>query len=401
MSKIYIAFVIIALSCSATLTAQSRRVNPNKNSKVQTNSDREKAFALINQGKILDALPLLEKVAATNPSDAEFWAQYGIAIMARVNTLTDADDRKREVLAARSILSKARDLGTTNASALDFLKNIPEEGGDASFADDETIDNLIREGEKFYGSGDYENAFKSYQRAHQINPKNYFAALFAGDTFYARKMYTEADKWFAKAVAIDIDRETAHRFWADSLLFQGKLTEARNEYIEAIIADPSAEAALQGLGNWSVKANIKLNPLSVVPPGGKYSGGVAFDENLLKATDGTKNWLLYNAMRQTWQSVEFKNAYPNEKTYRHSLREESAALRIVASKSREDLKDKKVKQLHESLTNLIKLDDAGLLESYVLFVRSNDEIAQDYEDYRKSNRDKMRRFFIEAVINAK
>ena len=90
--------------------------------------------------------------------------------------------------------------------------------------------------------------------------------------------------------------------------------------------------------------------------------------------------------------------YPGEKDYRHSLKEEAAALRIVAEIASKDLKDGKVKSLDESLNNLIKLNDAGLLEAYILFARPDQGIARDYDTYRKANREKLRRYWLEIVI---
>src|SRR5688572_32968675 len=41
---------------------------------------------------------------------------------------------------------------------------------------------------------------------------------------------------------------------------------------------------------------------------------------------------------------------------------------------------------------------SGLLEPYVLFVRPNEGIARDYLTYRKTNRDKLKRYWLEVVI---
>jgi hypothetical protein len=88
-------------------------------------------------------------------------------------------------------------------------------------------------------------------------------------------------------------------------------------------------------------------------------------------------------------------------TYRHSLKEEARALRIVAEIAAKDLKDGKVNTLDDSLKNLIKLNDAGLLEAYILFARPDQGISHDYDTYRKANRDKLRRYWLEVVIAAK
>ena len=47
---------------------------------------------------------------------------------------------------------------------------------------------------------------------------------------------------------------------------------------------------------------------------------------------------------------------------------------------------------------LKKLNDEGLLEAYVLFVRADAGIKQDYPTYRQNNRDKLKRYLTEYVM---
>jgi hypothetical protein len=60
--------------------------------------------------------------------------------------------------------------------------------------------------------------------------------------------------------------------------------------------------------------------------------------------------------------------------------------------------DKKVKTLSPSLQKLKKLNDEGLLEAYILLARADDGIAQDYPNYLKANRDKLRRYMLVYVL---
>jgi hypothetical protein len=115
--------------------------------------------------------------------------------------------------------------------------------------------------------------------------------------------------------------------------------------------------------------------------------------------------MMYGMVRGLWlnkkdgsRSDDFAKAYPNETTYRHSLAEESAALRAVLEVVQTQIKEKKVKKLTPALENLMKLSDAGLLEAYLLFVRPDQGIVRDYAAYRQNNRDKMRRYRLDVVI---
>ena len=71
---------------------------------------------------------------------------------------------------------------------------------------------------------------------------------------------------------------------------------------------------------------------------------------------------------------------------------------MVAEACAKDLKSGKVKELEASLETLVKLNDAGLLEAFILFARPDAGIARDYPAYRATNRDKLRRYWLEVAI---
>jgi hypothetical protein len=110
---------------------------------------------------------------------------------------------------------------------------------------------------------------------------------------------------------------------------------------------------------------------------------------------------MYDIARLAWAKGEFFKNYPDEKVYRHSLKEEVTALRLVAEAAAADLKSGKVKTLEVSLDNLVKLNGDGMLEPYILFAHPDQGIALDYAAYRKVNRDKLRRYWLEVVIGIK
>ena len=64
-----------------------------------------------------------------------------------------------------------------------------------------------------------------------------------------------------------------------------------------------------------------------------------------------------------------------------------------------DLKSGKLKSVDDaSLANLLKLHQADMIEPYVLFARADEGIARDYEAYRNTNREKLRRYWAQMVI---
>jgi hypothetical protein len=108
-------------------------------------------------------------------------------------------------------------------------------------------------------------------------------------------------------------------------------------------------------------------------------------------------WLTYTLVRASWTSTEFKKQYPNEANYRHSLKEEAAAMR-AALKVLDEQKNVKAENIDPSLQIIRKLDKEGLLEAYILLAMPDEGIAQDYPAYRRTNLADLRRYVNEYVL---
>lgn len=368
-----------------------------QNSKDSIAAERAKAIAFVEANRYLDAFPILEKIAPSLPDDADVWTHFGIALATRSGTLNDPAQRKFERKRAYDALTKAKKLGTQNVMALHFLDQLPPDGGDDDNLStlDPKVEQALREGEAFFGRGEYDKAFASYEKAHKLDPKNYEAVLFMGDSLYAANKYSESEPWFAKAAALDPNREMAFRFWGDALLFQDKVKEATAKFIEAFIADPYSRNAWENINKLTRKANKQFDVKGLFPPGTDDFGAITLDPSQLSEKDGTKFWLKYIETRDAWRKDASKraNAY-----YRRSLNEEVAALHAVADAASAAIKSRQLKDPHHSIKNLIELRDRNLTEPYVLFFLANEEIARDYEDYRAANRERLRQFLATMVF---
>ena len=110
---------------------------------------------------------------------------------------------------------------------------------------------------------------------------------------------------------------------------------------------------------------------------------------------------MYSLARASYQGDEFKKNFPSEKEYRHTLKEEDAALSMVAN----SLKEQKTKpeDLDESLRNLAEINNAGMLDCWILLSGADEGIIQDYDAYRKDHRqllhDYVDRFVIHGGVN--
>jgi len=278
----------------------------------------------------------------------------------------------------------------------------PDGSETVAFSSRAEVDKAMQQGEAAYVRGDYDKAIEAYQSALTLDPKLYAAALFIGDTYSQKKQIDEAGRWYGRAIAIDPDRETAYRYWSDVLLKNGRVDEALTKAIEAIIAEPYNRASYAALSQWSQATKVSIgHPHIVSPNASSYEGGtitMSIDPRALNSNDGSNEWLLYDLTRQAWRKSEFLRNYPNEKFYRHSLKEETTALRMVAEACAKDLQAGKIKALEPQLDSLVQLNSVGLIEPYVLFAHSDEGIAKDYAEYRKFNRDKLKRYWMEVAI---
>jgi hypothetical protein len=187
------------------------------------------------------------------------------------------------------------------------------------------------------------------------------------------------------------------------------MDEARAKYIEAVIAEPYSNGPRSALARWAQRNNVQFRVLKLEPgsslavEGGKTT--ITIDPRTLKKDapdDGSSAWMLYAITRAAWAAERFKQEYPEETAYRHSLKEESDALATVAIAAGERLKESATgaagTSLRSDLAELARIHAAGLLEAYILLFRPDEGIAKDYTAYRTANREKLRRYLDEFVV---
>jgi tetratricopeptide (TPR) repeat protein len=365
-------------------------------------AEKQRALKLLENSKATEALPILERLTASNPEDGQAMFYFGFAVLAQAQTLSDANARKQSRIRARAAMLKARELGYKSPLLDSILESIPADGGEEQkYSANAEADRAMREGEAAFVKGNLDAALAAYQRAIELDPKLYEAALFAGDMYFKKGQAFKAAEWYERAIQIDPDRETAYRYSASPLMEAGKLEEARARYIEAVVAEPFNRLAWAGVARWAEAARVELGhpkidvPTSVTPlKDGKMTINISPDS--LGKEDGSSAWMVYGISRAAWATAKFAKEFPNEKEYRHTLREEAEALRAVVESVKTQTKDKKIKALDPSLARLVKLHEEGLLEAC-----ADQGIAQDYFDYRKANRDKLRRYLSEYVTAKK
>ncbi len=368
-----------------------------------------KANRLVHDGKKLEALPLYEDLAKVHPNEWLYAERLADCLGAKALQAGDAAEVKALRTRERDEAKRAVALGDPNVY-VQMMANLDPDTP-ATVAPGSPGEALMQEAEKAFSAGDFATAMTRYEQAADADPKLYEAPLYAGDTALQQKDLKGAAKWFAQAIAVDPNRETAYRYWGDALIRLGNDSSvAKPKFIDAVVAEPYNKLAWQGLKQWAEgQKAILLAPKIDRPAGPQVDAknpnnvNVVIDATMIddKKHPGASAWMMYSMMRAAYHGDEFKKNFPNEKEYRHTLKEEDTALSTVA----DTIKEKKIKpgKLDESLRNIVELNDAGMLDCWILINGADQGIAQDYDAYRKEHRqllhDYLDRFVVHGGIN--
>jgi tetratricopeptide (TPR) repeat protein len=406
LNKIVVNSILII--CVISLSAFAVRAQSDS-----LKSLKDQVTTLLDQDKYLEALPVLEKIIALDPKDAQSHFFYGFVLFAKAKNTKDKNEVPQIYINARKAFIKAKNLGLQEKSLDAFIESIPEDGIIAGqFSKNIEAEDTMNEAESAFTKGKIDEALALYQKALKLDPTIYQAALFSGDMYMRKDDFANAEVWYQKAISINPNIETAYRYSATPLMKQKKYDQARDRYIEAYIVEPFNRFSAIGLGQWAeATGNTLGHPRIDIPASvGKSENG----NNKItlgvgdKTDDGSFAWTMYGLSRAAWQSGKtglsdkFKGTYPKETVYRHSLAEEFEALKmvVITLKARMSEKDNPVKKLHPQLEMLIKIYDSGLLEPYILLANADEGIAQDYEKYLANNREKLRQYVLKYAIIA-
>ncbi len=363
---------------------------------------RQQAEVLFNQGKRLEALPLLEDLHKANPGDEEVTVALAASLVDHAAILNDPKAAAQERLRARDLLERSGSTSPLAQNLLQLLREMPA-SGIVQFSENPVIEEAMRAGEAAFARRDFDEAIRNYSRALDVEPKNYSAALFIGNSYDKKNDFAEAAQWYQRAIELNPDVETAYRYYADMLAREGNMSLARTMLIHAAVAEPYNRIVWRELKAWAILNNTEINLVYVGVPAPKSNlqtaNVKAVPQQPNRATDP---WQAYLSVQAAWRrGTRFKEYFPQEAEYRHSLAEESEALTAVVKAAEKNADKKPVAGSgtnDPSLRLLIKLYHAGLLDAYVLFSLGDDGIAKDYSGYRAEHRDKLEKYMDQFVV---
>jgi tetratricopeptide (TPR) repeat protein len=387
-------YAIVFLVASVCVSRGARAQDP-----ATYQAQRRRATELFQDGKRLEALPVLEQLVAANPNDREMLVDLAASLVDHA-MLVDRGAAGAERLRARDLLEQARKLGDASALALNLLEildHLPE-NGDIKFSADADVEQSMRAGEAAFSQRDFDEAIRNYSRALQRQPNNYFAALFTGNAYDRKGDLVKAAEWYERAIRFDRDIETAYRYYADMLARNGEMAEARAMLIQAAVAEPYNRIVWRELHAWAALNHTEINFVYAgIPPlveTGKTPGS--------ERTGLSAAWDAYRGVREKWQNGgEFNRRFPEEKQYRHSLPEESEALLAAIRVLERVAAEKRAAELVEGDTGLVlllNLHRADLVEPYVLFSLGDAGISRDYIPWRALHRSRLKEYLDRFVV---
>jgi len=389
------------LALFAVLTLGAAILQADEKSAVHDSPERRHAFELYDHFKMVEAMPLLQKLATENPNDIAVWERLGMAMLNYASSLDDPALAKLARAKARAIFLKAKEMGDTS-NLVELFAEIPEDGGDVTFSPRAEVNKAMQQAEADFAKGDLDKAIEGYMIALSLDPKLYDAALFMGDVYFKQDKQNLAGEWFDRAIKINPDRETAYRYWGDSLVMAKKVKEARTKFIEAVIAEPYARRSWVGITQWAEKIGEKLHHTPLHDPANTEVKGGNLKMNLdtmnKEGDPVAAAWLAYGVERALWQKEKFRKEFPGEPQYRFTSAEESDSLHTLAAVLAEQKSKGAISDTPPALTELMRVDEAGLLMPYVFLFRATESIAKDYPAYRARHRDTIRRYLNEYVV---
>ena len=280
------------------------------------------------------------------------------------------------------------------------------DSGDIQFSKNPAVEQAMRAGEAAFSRRDFDEAIKNYSRAAKLEPKNYAAVLFIGNALHKKNDFAKAGEWYEKAIQLDPNTETAYRYYAEMLAKEGAMAKARSMMIHAAVAEPYNRMVWRDLKAWANVNHVALDFTSVniqdTEPSPKKDE-LVLDFKLFpeRPKDVSDAWKAYRSVRADWKQRKFKQHFPQEPKYRHSLAEETDALTAainVLEKLRSNIDTAEQVTEDQSLLLLLKLRQAGVLEAYVLFRLGDEGIAKDYPAYRAKRRDKLEEYMDKFVV---
>lgn len=370
-------------------------VGKGSKSDAEVQDEFQRAKVLREQNKLKDAFPLFEDVLRQRPENGVIAEEFG-GLEVRLAAQASGEEKQRHLERAQTLF----DLAAKNGNNSPHVQVMQEAMRNAlaakpNSASETPAKTVLNDAEKHFNQGDMQGAIALYDKALELNPNYYEAALFEGDALFKMKQLEAAKRMYAKAVAIDPNRDTAYRFWGDVLISEQKFPEAEDKIIEGILCEPYTRATWAYLDGWARASGHTLGSPQIKTPAAPSTDNKG-PGNITITIDPETDKNPAAAAWMTYQLVLAGSMISKDgKPIRHSLEIETTALRAVLQSA----KEAKVVDKDPSLKTLAALDKDGMLESWVLLNHADEGISHDFRAYRDAHRELMHAYVAKYIVH--
>jgi hypothetical protein len=340
-----------------------------------------KAESLYQSGNRLGALPYYEALTKANPNELLYAERLTVCLYTQSAGMQDGPARRELLDKIQAEAKTAVSLGSQETASL-VIANF-----DLSLASKEKGETLAQaiwlSGEPYYGKKDFKEALNRYATAAELEPKAPEPAYFAGDAAQMLGDLPAAESWYEKALRLAPHGAKVYVHWGDAIMkIAHDPNGARAKYIDAIVADPYGTRGRQRLAEWAEAQGAVLAPPQIKPP----NGGMEMFKTMGHDPSTRTPWTTYVLDEFAYQTNAkaspigtFHKDYPSEAKARRSLLGETKALHATALEAASNA-EKQGKPADE-FRDLIEVDKAGMLECWVIFHWSDQNMEQDYRQF--------------------
>jgi tetratricopeptide (TPR) repeat protein len=133
------------------------------------------------------------------------------------------------------------------------------------FSANPAVERAMNAGEAAFARRDFDAALTAYAKALELEPTNYFAALFTANAYDRKNDFARASQWYGHAIRLKPDIETAFRYFADMLARQGDMAKARSMLIHAAVAEPYNKIVWREIRAWALINHTAFISVSADP----------------------------------------------------------------------------------------------------------------------------------------
>lgn len=230
---------------------------------------------------------------------------------------------------------------------------------------DKEANQIMEEGEKYFGEKDYNHAMEKYSQAFNMDSTLYTAQLYIGDCYLNLGLFQEALESYKKANSINPNDYRTLFFQSTAYNQLGMFDQATEKYREALVLKPRHKNILMAANAYGMILGITVKDMTFEPKSltFKKDGKI----NIYTPENDNMSWLGYSFVKALWLGEDQIPGLKEEgnTSYWSTTIEKQAVLLLLDGyeKSREQADFKQ----NEYIEDLLKITKEGLLNEFIIY----------------------------------